>query len=75
MSGNLFFVDVKRSDAKRWENVRVCENFNEAIYYAFEEHKIHAGLKSKMLKIRVVDRDNDSTVLMLDRTLYLDNVK
>lgn len=67
--GNLYFVDVKIVGSKKWENIRVCESFNEAIDVAVKEHtKEH---NSAVLKVRVIDRDFDSTVLMLDRTLFL----
>ena len=60
--GNAWFVDYKLPAGSRWENLRVCDSFNEALDFAAEVSK-----KYKFVKVRVVDRDNDKTVITINK--------
>lgn len=60
--GNAWFVDYKLPTDSRWENLKVCDSFNEALDLAAEISKKH-----KYVKVRVVDRDNDKTVITINK--------
>ena len=60
--GNAWFVDYKFLMGSRWENLKVCDSFNEALDFAAEVSK-----KYKSVKVRVVDRDNDKTVITINK--------
>ena len=60
--GNAWFVDYKLPMYSRWENLKVCDSFNEALDLAAEISK-----KYKSIKVRVVDRDNDKTVITINK--------
>ena len=60
--GNAWFVDFKLPTDSRWENLKVCDSFNEAPDFAAEISK-----KYKSVKVRVVHRDNGKTVITINK--------
>jgi hypothetical protein len=59
---NAWFVDYKLPQDSRWENLKVCDTFNDALDFAVETSK-----KYKYVKVRVVDRDNDKVVIKIEK--------